>query len=167
MNNLPSPLIFPGQGAEEMLKFFATDQTQNIVSLPTERTMIIPGQFNLSVDFSSLPPSLDQDVVYVFDDVVATGQTATEVSSILKGKYPGIKVYLATWVLAKTSLKQGCLSGIPGIDGIFASFVVKGNYVKQPPINSLSCFVRNYEKYEKGKLNFMTIRQAGRNIERT
>ena len=122
--------------------------------LPAQRTLIKPGQFDLKVDFSSLPDQLSSTWVVIVDDVVATGQTASTIALYLKKTYPGIRCALATWLMVEPR-QDNSNSGIQGIDYVFADYIVRGNYTRQPPINSLSCLIRNYGKYDSVKKAFI------------
>lgn len=154
-------LVFPGEGAKtigrylkEMDPKFTTNEE---VFLPTLRTLIKPGVFNLSVDYSNLPNTLDTDTVLIIDDVVATGQTAEEVALTLKMRFPGIRCILASWLFVWPSKKENkqSPSGVNNIDETIASIILKGNYTARPPINSISCFIRTGGKYDCIKNDFM------------
>lgn len=150
-----SLMVFPGEGARTMYQFINNQQdTQEAIFLPTKRTMIKSGEFYLDVDYSSLPVETNKSRVIIFDDVVATGQTVTTIAGKLKNVYPKIKdFWVCTWIMVEPRL--GSPSGIEGINQVFSSIVAKGNYTRQPPINSISCFMRNYGKYEDVKQAFI------------
>ncbi|MBI3984569.1 MAG: phosphoribosyltransferase [Candidatus Levybacteria bacterium] len=143
--------IFPGEGARAMFKISGMQSNENTYFLQTQRIMRGPGSFYLSVDYPTLPTQMEEAIIY--DDVVATGQTASTIAKELKRRYPGIKCKVATWIMVEP--RNSFLSGIEDVDFVFASSVVRGNYVRQPPINSLSCFVRSTRKYEAIKNNFL------------
>lgn len=146
-------LVFPGEGAKDMYRFVSVPEANERVFIPTQRTLINPGTFNLQVDYSPLPERINSRWVLILDDVVATGQTAITVARELKRRYTNIKVAVGTWIMVEPRTESP--SGISGVDEVFATYVVRGNYVKQPPINSLSCFIRNYGKYDAVKNNFI------------
>ncbi|MFH1833292.1 MAG: phosphoribosyltransferase [Candidatus Levyibacteriota bacterium] len=153
-------LVFPGEGARVVGKYLKKMKPKltanNEVFLPTRRTMVKSGVFNLSVDYSSLPNTLDTNTVLIIDDVVATGQTAEEVASTLKMRFPGIRCILASWLFVwpSTNENKKSPSGVNGIDKIITSIILKGNYTARPPINSISCFMRNEQRYRDVKKNF-------------
>jgi phosphoribosylpyrophosphate synthetase len=149
-----SLVIFPGEGARTMYNFMEFQVEANAIFLPTKRTMIKTGEFDLSVDYTSLPARINTPRVIIFDDVVASGQTATTIAKHLRSIYPNITdCMVATWIMVEP--KSDALSGLKDINRVFASMVVKGNYVKQPPINSISCFMRNGSTYESVKRKFI------------
>lgn len=149
-----SLVVFPGEGARTMRQFIQASRETEAVFLPTKRSMVKPGEFDLSVDYSSLPVTTKSSRVIIFDDVVATGQTVTTIARDLRRMYSNLtECIVATWVMVEP--QSDALSGLEGIDQVFTSMVVKGNYVKAPPINSLSCFIRNYGQYEAVKRTFI------------
>ena len=152
-------IIYPGNGAQSVKDFIASIDKRfiNAVDLPTQRTMIRNGKFDLYIDYSSLPESINAKTVLIIDDVVATGQTAQSIAAELKKRFPSIQCILATWLFVMpTKLEnKNSISGIEGIDQTLASIVLKGNLTSRPPINSLSCFIRSENKYEEMKANFL------------
>ena len=156
-----SPLIiYPGNGAQSVKGFITSlDKrfTINTVNLPTQRTMIRNGEFDLAVNYSSLPQNINTDTVLIIDDVVASGQTAQTISTQLKLRFPNIKCVLAAWLflVPKKPENKTSPSGICGVDKTIASTVLKGNLTSRPPINSLSCFIRSENQYDEMKANFL------------
>lgn len=153
-------IIYPGNGSQSVKNYLISANKKfalNSVSLPTQRTMIRNGDFDLYVDYSSLPESINRKTALIIDDVVATGQTAQSIAAELKKRSPSTQCILATWLFAMpTKLEnKNSASGIEGIDQALASIVLKGNLTSRPPINSLSCFIRSENKYEEMKANFL------------
>lgn len=153
-------IIYPGNGSQSVKDFITSFDdrfSKNAIDLPTERTMIKNGEFKLVIDYSSLPQSIDTKMALIIDDVVASGQTAQSIALEIKAKFPEIACVLATWLLLiPTKLENmNSASGIDGVDQTVASIVLKGNINARPPINSLSCFRRNENKYEEMKNNFI------------
>lgn len=151
-------VIYPGYGAISLRNFLNDGSLNtNSIYLPTQRTMIRNGEFQLDVDYSSLPKNIDTQTVLMIDDVVASGQTAQTICREMKTRFPSIKCVLATWLFLKPTKPENktSLSGIEGIDETIASVVLKGNLTSRPPINSLSCFLRSEDKYEEMKANFI------------
>ncbi|MBI3069938.1 MAG: phosphoribosyltransferase, partial [Candidatus Levybacteria bacterium] len=106
---------------------------------------------------STLPRTTASRTAVIIDDVVASGQTSQRVAFLLKTRLGIKKVIMATWLFAYPSSPENkkVPSGIEGVDQTFASIVLKGNYLLRPPINSLSCFIRNEGKYEQVKNDFI------------
>lgn len=153
-------IIYPGNGAQSVKNFIASFDkrlTVNTVSLPTQRTMIKNGKFDLVVDYSPLPQNINTDTVLIVDDVVASGQTAQTIASEIKTRFMGVRCILTTWLfIIPTKLEnKKSSSGVMGIDQALASIVLKGNLTSRPSINSLSCFMRNENQYEEMKENFI------------
>lgn len=153
-------IIYPGNGSQSVKKYLSSDEKQltvNSISLPTQRTMIENGKFDLTVNYFSLPQNIDTNTVLIIDDVVASGQTAQTIASEIKVRFPDARCILATWLFmvpTKPENKKSS-SGIMGIDQTIASIVLKGNLTSRPPINSLSCFTQNDKKYDEIKTYFM------------
>lgn len=154
-------IIYPGNGATSVRKFLALIDDKrfliNSVYLPTQRTMMRKGEFQLDVDYSSLPQGIDTETVLIIDDVVASGQTAQTIAFEIKTRFPEARCVLAAWLFlipTKPENKKSA-SGIAGIDQTIASIVLKGNIVSRPPINSLSCFKRSGNKYDEMKTKFI------------
>ena len=157
--NINPLIIYPGNGAQSVKDFLASIDKRfiiNTVDLPTQRTMIRNGGFQLDVDYSSLPQDIDTETALIIDDVVASGQTSQAVCKEIKTRFPNIKCILATWLFLTPTKSENkiSVSGVAGIDNIIASTVLKGNLTSRPPINSLSCFIRCEGKYEEMKANF-------------
>lgn len=154
-------IIFPGNGArvasDYMRTLFPQFNPENAVYLPTERKMIRPGSFSLNIDCSTLPKTAPFRTAVIIDDVVASGQTGQRVAFLLKIRLGIKKVILATWLFVYPSSPENkeAPSGIEDVDQTFASIVLKGNYMSRPPINSLSCFFRDENKYEEMKRRYM------------
>lgn len=153
-------IIYPGNGAQSVKNFIASIDKRfiiNTVNLPTQRTMIRNGEFDLSVDYSPLPQSINTDTVLIIDDVVASGQTAQTIASEIKSRFTDTRCILATWMFTMPTKPENkkSPSGVMGIDQTLASMVLKGNLTSRPPINSLSCFIRSENKYEEMKANFL------------
>lgn len=154
-------IVFPGNGAQVVSDYMRTLLPQfnprNAVYLPTERTMIKPGNFNLNIDCSTLPKNTVSRTAVIIDDVVASGQTGQRVAFLLKSRFGIKKVLMATWLFAYPSSPENkeASSGIEGVDQTFTSIVLKGNYMTRPPINSLSCFFRDEQKYQNMKESYL------------
>lgn len=156
-----SPLIiYPGNGSQSVRRYLISADKQfalNSVGLPTQRTMIGNGKFDLTVDYSPLPQDINTGTVLIIDDVVASGQTAQSIATELKKRFLSIRCILATWlfVIPTKPENKNSDSGIQDVDQALSSIVLKGNLTSRPPINSLSCFIRNENQYEKMKVNFL------------
>lgn len=153
-------IIYPGNGSQSVRRHLISVDKQfasNSLNLSTQRTMIRNGEFDLTVDYSPLPQNIDTKTVLIVDDVVASGQTAQAISSEIKARFPNVKCVLATWLflLPTKPTNKASASGIDGIEQTLASIVLKGNLTSRPPINSLSCFVRNEKEYEQVKNEFI------------
>ena len=153
-------IIYPGNGSQSVKNFIASIDKRfiiNTVDLPTQRTMIRNGEFDLSVNYSPLPQSINTGTVVIIDDVVASGQTAQTIASEIKMRFTDARCILATWLFTIPTKPENkkSPSGVMGIDQTLASMVLKGNLTSRPPINSLSCFMRNENKYEEMKTNFL------------
>lgn len=153
--------VFPGEGAKTMNQYIkGFDPSYKLpseVSLPCQRIYRDKGKFDINVDFSPLPKSLDTGTVIIFDDVVASGQTVQTVARGIKEKYGNVRVVAATWLFLNptTPESKASRSGIQDVDFTIASFALKGNYTSRPPINSLSCFIKSSGKYDEVKRGFM------------
>lgn len=154
-------IIFPGEGARTVsgyLKKQATDfPLEKAVFLPCNRKPTGKGKFAIEIDFSPLPNNLGDRPILIIDDVVSTGATMQTIAKGLRAKYGNSQIISATWLFLAPTVKENknSLSGIDNINITLAAFALKGNYVSRPPINSLSCFVRNGEKYDQVKNNFI------------
>lgn len=153
-------LIFPGEGARIMANY-----CKNLSpSFDLERAVFLPCQrvkrekeFEILADYSPLPEKIDTERVVIVDDVVATGLTTQAIAGELKKRYGNIKVIVATWLFLNPTTKenQASPSGIKNVNITVATLALKGNYVARPPINSLSCFIRNGDKYDRVKEAFI------------
>lgn len=156
-----SPIfIFPGEGARsvnEYIRRLYPELNYQGIFLPTKRTKTDSGKFKLEVDYSPLPQELKSGRIFIVDDVVASGQTASKVSRDIKSIFPDINCRLATWLLIKPSESSNkrSMSGVEGIDETYVTIALKGNYMGRPPINSVSCFLRSGEKYDQVKTAFI------------
>ncbi len=136
-------LIFPGNGAEDVLKQLSFQypaiSSNNSEQLSTKRTLIRPGVFDLSVDYSPLPSGNFGDVI-IIDDVIASGQTASTIAYTLKEYFPFSRISLAAWMMLPPTMKinKQSSSGVGYVDRTIVSTVLKGNYMGRPPVNSLS-----------------------------
>ncbi len=158
-------VIFPGEGAKIVREYMDQQgeqiydyyDMQNGIYLPTQRIMRKKGEFDMKVDYSALPPSLKSEYVIIVDDVIASGQTVQTIAEELRARYGGIKIIAMAWFMMKPTVKenQESESGIKGVDLTIAGFALKGNYVSRPPVNSLSCFIKDYGKYQQIKNAFM------------
>jgi len=164
----PKPLIvFPGEGARIVSEYMRRQEPgiydlfdmENAVYLNCKRTMRRKGVFDIAVDPSALPENFRGGNVLIIDDVIASGQTIQAVAGKVREKYGKINIAAATWFFVEPSIKQNkeSPSGIEGIDLTIASFALRGNYMRRPPINSLSCFIREGENpnYSEVKAGFI------------
>lgn len=146
-------IIFPGEGARIVSEYMKRQEPaiydmydmERAIYLPCERTMLAKGKFDLVVDYSALPENLKTQAVVIIDDVIASGQTMQTIAQEVRSRYPNTNIIAASWFLVEPTQKE-IPSGIPGVDLTIASFVLRGNYTARPPINSLSCFIRDREK---------------------
>lgn len=153
-------MIFPGEGAKSVYQYLKRlgVNMSKATFLKTERNLIRPGVFNLSADFSSLPTKQKPNTVVIFDDVVASGQTASEIVRGIKNRFPEVEIFLASWLFLYPTgnWNKESPSGIELVDKSFTSIAIQGNYSSRPPINSISCFLRNDNgKYEQTKRNWV------------
>lgn len=153
-------IIYPGNGSQSVRRYLISADKQfalNSVSLPTQRTMIRNGEFDLTVNYFPLAQNINTGTVLIIDDVVASGQTAQSIAAELKKRFPSIRCVLATWlfVMPTRPENKNSDSGIRDIDQTLSSIVLKGNLTSRPPINSLSCFIRSEDQYEEMKVNFL------------
>lgn len=151
-------IVLPGNGSQAVRKYLervTNSNLNNAVSVPTTRTMLPSKKFAISVDFSVLPKKNNFDRAIIFDDVVASGQTARRIGSQLKSVYPDIECILASWITLFPSeyANMDISSGVYGIDQTYTSIALMGNGLPRPPINSLSCFIdtENNEAYQQRK----------------
>lgn len=164
----PKPLIvFPGEGARLVSEYMRRQEPEiydlfdmeNAVYLNCKRTMRRKGVFDISIDPSALPENFRGGNVLIIDDVIASGQTIQAVAEKVRKKYGRANITAATWFFVEPSVKENreSPSGIEGIDLTIASFALRGNGMRRPPINSLSCFIREGEnpKYGEVKARFI------------
>lgn len=154
-------IIFPGEGAKIVsgyLKKQASDfSLENTVFLPCERRPLGKGKFAIETDLSPLPDNIGDRPILIIDDVIATGATMQTIAKGLRIRYGNVQIIAASWLFLAPSVKENknASSGIEDVNITVAAFALKGNYVARPPINSLSCFLRNGVKYDQVKNSFM------------
>jgi|WetSurMetagenome_2_1015567.scaffolds.fasta_scaffold00385_22 hypothetical protein len=152
-------IIYPGNGARSVKSFAASIDARfdNGIYLPTGRTMVRKGEFKLSVDYSSLPQRINTKNILIIDDVVASGQTARTIAYGIKNRFQNAKCMIAAWLFLTPIDSQNIdsQSGLENINKTFTSLALKGNAVSRPPINSLSCFIKNGGKYDLIKNGFI------------
>lgn len=160
-------IIFPGEGAKVVSEYmrrqdpgvYARYEMDKAIYLPCQRTMIAQGKFEINVNATSFPTSLEnKNIILIIDDVIASGQTVRTIVSQLRKSYEKLPPIVAiSWFFIEPTNKENknSPSGIQGVDMTITSFALKGNYVSRPPVNSLSCFVRSSEKYDQVKTSFM------------
>lgn len=159
-------VIYPGEAGKIVKEYIelALDEEPNPdlaflkkgVLLPTQRRMVKPGKFKIELDLANLPPEIKNDSVLVIDDVVATGATAKTIAEKVGERMPKRQFFLASWLFLRPSEKenQKSPSGVAGYERSFCALALKGNYVQRPPINSLSCFIRDDEKGQMVKASY-------------
>ena len=90
--------------------------------------------------YTNTPPE-DIGQILIVDDVVASGETASAVLSLVDRTYPEKPCYFATWIYLDTgqaNLKEND-TGLSGFDGGWCGLAVRPSYgFSRPPINSLS-----------------------------
>jgi len=149
-------ILFPGNGALSVRKYLRVIEPKLSEGLfvSTQRRMIGKGKFEVSVDLPNNLPKSFSDIL-VIDDVVASGQTAETVAASLAKKL-GIlpPINLASWVVLNNR-DSYYPAGLPYFKSLSASFIVKGNGVSKPPINSLSCLLGGAERYDRIKREYV------------
>lgn len=149
-------IIFPGNGAlsvREYLKITKPELTEGI-TVPARRTMIDKGKFEVWVDLpDNLPEGFSK--ILIIDDVVASGKTVNTLLLALARRI-GIlpPVNLACWLIL-AARDQDYRTGFSSIENVYASLVVKGNGVPNPPINSSSCLLDETGRYDTVKENYI------------
>lgn len=141
-------ILVPGNGAKgvfEQLQRTNSDVPGNIYTLPTQRTLIKPGKFDIDINFSSLPKVSELSSVLIIDDVVASGQTANTIAEELLYRNPELEINIGTWIYLWPNdiANKKTPSGIKNVTATSASIALKGNYYGRPPINSLSCLLQD------------------------
>lgn len=135
-------LVFPGTGAKSVYNYLGGvrfGQCYNCIFLENPR----------NVKPEELPDIDPQKRVVIIDDVVASGDTVNQVARALLRKYGIIRdLRVATWLLEDKAKIMN------GINQVFASIVVKGNYCSRPPVNSLSCLLSAEGSYETVKTGY-------------
>lgn len=127
----------------------------NGIELPVKRLPNGRGQYSISVDKERLETEKKPKGVLVIDDVVASGNTAYAIQAEVKKVFGGdIPCYFATWLVVEPPSSTISKSGVPLSDKAFASYVVRGNMMSRPPINSLSCFLQEGRKAETVKREY-------------
>lgn len=143
-------ILFPGNGAlsvREYLRIVKPELSRGLF-IPVQRKMVGKGKFTISVNLPDQLPQGFSDILLI-DDVVASGQTAETVAGSLARKL-GIlpPINLASWVTLENR-NSSYPVGLPYFRSVFTSFIVKGNGVLRPPINSLSCLIGGAKRYDK------------------
>ncbi len=175
----PTLYFFPGNGAETIGRYFTSFDPwwfngYQGYHLSCERKMLGKGKFEVSVDYSNFDkyvayqradkswPSCfidpeDAAVVFIVDDVIASGQTLQTVVRGVRERCPKATIVAATWLFLEPTLRKNknSPSGIEGVDYTYSVMALGGNYVSRPPIMSLSCFLRSGEKYDQAKTSFI------------
>ncbi len=149
---IENPLyIFPGNGARVVSEYIKSAEEfldiSKAVYLPTTRIKIKPGRFDLKIDYGNLPDQLPKNIVIV-DDVIASGQTIDTLAFKLKLIDYESNIVTASWI---------CVFGAylsEDINQSITSLALKGNYAKNPPINSLSCLISSDAKYDETKISY-------------
>lgn len=149
-------VVYPGNGALAVKKYL-TSLAPDIfegVYVPTYREMINKGKFNISVDLpDELPHNFSR--ILVVDDVVASGQTARAIACALARKLGNLPpVNLACWLMLDKQ-DQYYPAGLPYYQSVYSAYILKGNGVSRPPINSLSCLLSDEGKYETVKKAYL------------
>lgn len=134
--------VFPGSGAKSVYSYLGGvrfGQRYDCVFLESPRY----------VEPEELPDIDPRKRIVIIDDVVASGNTVNQVARALLCKYGTIRdLQVVAWLLEdKAEIMQG-------INQVFASIVVKGNYCSRPPINSLSCLLSSDGSYEPVKADY-------------
>ncbi len=151
--NLKNPLfVFPGNGATTVSEYIKNAKEKldisNSIYVPTERILTKPGKFDLLIDTKSIPEELPKNIV-IIDDVVASGQTTNTIAFRLR-----LNNYKANIISASWTYVYGAYLDEDYVDQTVTSLAVKGNYVKRPPINSLSCLTSPRAKYDAMKISY-------------
>jgi len=140
LNNLISNtdvtrLYVQGTG-EDLMRLNKDQNTNNLIQIKKAITS------NAPVIQEVILPIIDDlsKEVIVFDDVVASGWTATKIATEIRMRYPNIKLSFATWIMLVRS-DIDSQSGLRGYDSAYATYVAQGNLMLRPPINSLSCLI--------------------------
>lgn len=124
--------------------------------MPTQRLMLSPGKFQINIDLSAISQGVESDCAFIVDDVVASGQTAVTIAEGIKRLKPGLPCFMVSWLFLRPSekLNQRSPSGLSSFEKAFCALALKGNYVSRPPINSLSCFLREDPKGQEVKSGY-------------
>lgn len=158
--------VFPGEGAMIVNEYVRRQEPavydlydiDNAVYLPCERRMLRKGKFDIEVDYSPLPKNLNTRTVVIIDDVIATGQTIQTITEEIRKRYGEVNIVALSWFFLEPTVKENreSPSGIKGVNLTITNFALRGNYLARPPINSLSCFLReDVERYETVKQSFI------------
>lgn len=151
--NLKNPFfVFPGNGAITVSDYIKNSKEKldisNSIYVPTERVLIKPGKFDLLIDTKSIPKQLPRNIV-IIDDVVASGQTTGTIAFRLRLNNNKANIISASWIY-----EYGAYLDEDTVTQTVTSLAVKGNYVKRPPINSLSCLTSPRAKYDAMKITY-------------
>ncbi|KKR94332.1 MAG: hypothetical protein UU81_C0026G0014 [Microgenomates group bacterium GW2011_GWC1_41_8] len=152
-NDLKDSLVLYPLGAGRIVKNYiekaldanvtncVLDFLRDGIELPVTRISTGTGKFSVAIGNSANLPEKPPKKAFIVDDVIASGQTAYAIAAEIKKRYGPIPCNIAAWILVDPPDYSGS-SGVLLNDCSFAGYVVKGNLMQRPPINSLSCFVR-------------------------
>ncbi len=151
--DLKNPLfVFPGNGAKTVSEYIKNAKEKlnisNSIFIPTERILLRPGKFELRIEPKSIPAQLPKNIVIV-DDVVASGQTTDTIAFRLRLNNYKANIISASWIY-----EYGAYLDEDTVAQTVTSLAAKGNYVKRPPINSLSCLTSPRAKYDAMKIAY-------------
>jgi hypothetical protein len=144
-------ILFPGNGAMAVKKYLESVKPDfsTGINFPVSRVSLGKGRYQIDVRLPRILPSGFSKIL-IIDDVIASGLTMKAVISALSKKLGVLPpTSIATWMMLS-------VADIPDnyYQAGYAVWGLKGNACSRPPINSLSCFLDETEKYKLVQLEY-------------